>query len=325
VEKIAVTLSRRLLFLKFHFHMPGICNLNLKSFDLNLLRVLDMLLREQNVSRAAERLALSQPTVSNALARLRSLFDDPLLVRVGRHMQPTSRALALEGPIRAALQQIEQTLNAGETFDPRLSQQQVRIALTDFVEQLCMPPLLARLGELAPNLRIDVAHLAPSLPAELLDRGELDMVLGRFEEVPARFTRRTWHSETLRLAVRKQHPLAHDTLTLDDFLGLRHLWVSGGQSRGMVDQWLGKQGLSRKIVYTTPNYLQAAHLVAHSDLSVVLPTQLANQFAQLLPLQVFELPFDVGSFHLELVYLAQRQHEPALAWLIEQILAVRPA
>jgi DNA-binding transcriptional LysR family regulator len=93
----------------------------------------------------------------------------------------------------------------------------------------------------------------------------------------------------------------------------------------MVDQWLGKQGLSRKIVYTTPNYLQAAHLVAHSDLSVVLPTQLANQFAQLLPLQVFELPFDVGSFHLELVYLSQRQHEPALAWLIEQILAVRPA
>lgn len=299
--------------------------MNLKNFDLNLLRVLDMLLREQNVSRAAERLALSQPTVSNSLARLRLLFDDPLLVRIGRQMQPTPRALALEGPIRSALQQIEQTLNAGDVFDPRLSQQQIRIALTDFVEQLCMPPLLARLEEMAPNFRIDIAHLAPSLPSQALDRGELDMVLGRFEEVPARFTRQSWHTETLRVAVRKGHPLKRDVLTLDNFLGLRHLWVSGGQTRGMVDQWLGEQGLARQIVYTTPNYLQAAHLVAHSDLSVVLPTLLANQFAALLPLQLFELPFDVGSFHLELVYLAQRQHDPALTWLIEQILAVRPA
>ncbi len=298
--------------------------MNLKNFDLNLLRVLDMLLREQNVSRAAERLALSQPTVSNSLARLRLLFADPLLVRIGRHMQPTPRALALEGPIRAALQQIEQTLNAGETFEPRLSRQQVRIAVTDFVEQLCMPPLLARLQELAPNLRIDIAHLTPSLPAQALDRGELDMVLGRFEEVPARFTRQAWHSETLRVAVRQDHPLVRDTLELDTFLRLRHLWVNGGQTRGMVDHWLATQGLARQIVYTTPNYLQAAHLVASSDLCVVLPTQLASQFATLLPLRLFELPFDVGTFHLELVYLAQSQHDPALAWLIEQILAVRP-
>jgi len=298
--------------------------MNLKNFDLNLLRVLDMLLREQNVSRAAERLALTQPTVSNSLARLRLLFADPLLVRVGRQMQPTSKALALEGPIRSALQQIEQTLSAGETFDPGLSQQQVRIALTDFVEQLCMPPLLARLGESAPNFRIDIAHLSPSLPAEALDRGELDIVLGRFEEVPARFTRQTWLRETLRVAIRKDHPQVQNALDLESFLRLRHIWVSGGQTRGMIDQWLGKQGLGRQIVYTTPNYLQAAHLVATTDLSVVLPTLLAKQFAALLPLQLFELPFDVGSFQIELVYLAQRQHDPALAWLIEQIVAVRP-
>ncbi|KAA8554029.1 PCP degradation transcriptional activation protein [Pseudomonas frederiksbergensis] len=299
--------------------------MNLASFDLNLLRVLDMLLREQNVSRAAERLALSQPAVSNSLSRLRLLFGDPLLVRVGRHMQPTPRALALEGPIRSALQQIEQTLNAGETFNPRLSHQQIRIALTDFVEQLCMPPLLTRLQELAPNLRIDIMHLASSLPAEALDKGELDLVLGRFDEMPARFTRQHWHSETLLVAVRKDHPQVSNSLVLDTFLQLRHLWVHGGQTRGMVDQWLAEHGLVRQIVYTTPNYLQAAHLVACSDLCVVLPCQLARQFATLLPLQLFDLPFALGEFHLELVYLAQRQHDPALAWLIDQILAIRPA
>ncbi|WP_419735810.1 LysR family transcriptional regulator [Pseudomonas sp. COR18] len=297
--------------------------MNISTFDLNLLRVLDMLLREQNVSRAAERLALTQPTVSNALARLRDLLGDPLLVRVGRHMRPTPRALALEGPIRAALQQIEQTLGSDNSFDPGRSHRQLRIALTDYAEQLCMSGLLATLQTQAPHLRVDVVHLAPSLPMEALDRGELDLVLGRFDESPARFERRHWRSETLRIAVRHDHPAVNATLDLATFLGLRHLWVHGGQTRGMVDQWLAEQGLSRRIVYTTPNYLQAAHLAAESDLCVVLPTALATHFAQLLPLQLFELPFALEPFQLELVYLAHRQHDPALAWLVERIMDIR--
>lgn len=296
--------------------------MNISTFDLNLLRVLDALLREQNVSRAAERLALSQPAVSNALGRLRDLLGDPLLVRVGRRMQPTPKALALEGPIRDALQQIEQTLSGGERFEPQKSRQQFRIALTDYVEQLCMPRLLARLGDLAPGLRIDVAHLSPSLPAEALDKGELDLVLGRFDEIPARFVRYPWRSETLQVAVRKGHPLLAGDLDLEKFLRLRHVWVHGGQTRGMVDQWLAGQGLSRQIVYTTPNYLQAAHIVAGSDLGVVLPTQLARQFSALLPIQLFELPCDLGPFQLELACLAQKARQPEFAWLIEQILLI---
>ncbi|MGE8110967.1 MULTISPECIES: LysR family transcriptional regulator [Pseudomonas] len=296
--------------------------MNIANFDLNLLRVLDMLLREQNVSRAAERLALTQPTVSNALARLRDLLGDPLLVRVGRQMRPTPRALALEGPIRAALQQIEQTLGAGDSFDPRLSHRQLRIALTDFAEQLCMPGLLATLQTQAPHLRVDVQHLAPNLPAEALDRGELDLVLGRFDEVPARYERRHWRSETLHVAVRQGHPDVDGALDLQAFLALRHLWVHGGQTRGMVDQWLAEQGLARRIAYTTPNYLQAAHLAASSDLCVVLPTALARHFARLLPLQIFDLPFALQPFQLELVYLAHRQHDPALAWLVARIMDV---
>ncbi|MBF8720138.1 MULTISPECIES: LysR family transcriptional regulator [Pseudomonas] len=304
--------------------MPYIFHMNNMNFDLNLLRIFDMLLREQNVSRAAERLALTQPTVSNALARLRTLLGDPLLVRVGRRMRPTPRALALEAPIRAALQQIEQTLSTAEAFDPLRSHQQLRIALTDFVEQLCMPTLLARLQTLAPHVRIDVLHLAPHLPAEALDRGELDLVLGRFDEVPARFSRHHWRSETLQVAVRQAHPMLDGPLDLERFLDLRHLWVHGGQTRGMVDQWLAEQGLARRIVYTTPNYLQAAHLAASTDLCVVLPTQLARQFATLLPLALYDLPFALEPFALELVHLTHRQHDPALAWLVEQILAIAP-
>ncbi|MDW3714152.1 LysR family transcriptional regulator [Pseudomonas sp. 2023EL-01195] len=116
--------------------------MNISTFDLNLLRVLDALLRERNVSRAAERLSLSQPAVSNALNRLRELLGDPLLVRVGRSMQPTPRALALEAPIRTALAQIEQSLVAGEAFDPARSRQRFSIAVTDYVELICMTRLL---------------------------------------------------------------------------------------------------------------------------------------------------------------------------------------
>lgn len=296
--------------------------MNIYSFDLNLLRVLDALLRERNVSRAAERLSLSQPAVSNALNRLRELLDDPLLVRVGRAMQPTPRALSLEAPIRDALQQIEHTLNAGDFFDPATSRQRFVIAVTDYVELICMPPLMAHLAKVAPGIQLGVQHLTPSLPAEALDNGAIDLAVGRFLDVPTRFHTRRWASETLQVALRKQHPLIEGDLDLTTFLRLRHLWVHGGQTRGMVDQWLEDHDLARDVVYTTPNYLQAAHIVASSDLAAVLPTGLARHFAGLLPLQLFDLPFDLGTFQLDIVSVAQRERDAALQWLIEQIVAV---
>ncbi|MCU1718525.1 LysR family transcriptional regulator [Pseudomonas sp. 5P_3.1_Bac2] len=293
--------------------------MNISNFDLNLLRVFDALMREQNVSRAAARLSLSQPAVSNALSRLRALVNDPLLVRVGRSMQPTSRAQALEAPIRAALQQIEQSLSATPIFDPATSRQQFSIAVTDYVELICMPALLRKLSEQAPGMRIDIRHLTPNLPMAALDQGEVDLLLGRFDQVPARFSCQHWMSETLQLALCRDHPLAQQVIDLERFIQLRHLWVSGGQTRGMVDQWLAEHGLARTIHYTTPNYLQAAHLIAGSELAAVLPRRLAEHFTQLLPLQLHDLPFNLGPFHLQMVSLAARQREPALHWLMEQI------
>jgi DNA-binding transcriptional LysR family regulator len=323
--KTPITLGKPLLFEKFSLVIVGICQVNNLTFDLNLLRVLDALLRERNVSRAAERLALSQPAVSNALRRLRELLDDPLLVRVGRSMQATPRALELEGPLRAALQQIEQSLSQGQPFEPASSRQRLRVALTDFVELICMPRLLQQLSLSAPQMQIAIQHLTPSLPMAALDQGELDLALGRFEEVPERFVRRRWLSETLQVVARRDHPLLQRAPDLQTFLSLRHLWVHGGQTRGMVDQWLTEQGLARQIVYTTPNYLQAAHIAASTDLAVVLPTQLARYFAGLLPLQLYDLPFQLEPFHLDIVSLALRERDAPLQWLIGQIQAIGQA
>ncbi|UVE17593.1 LysR family transcriptional regulator [Pseudomonas sp. LS44] len=299
--------------------------MNISTFDLNLLRVLDTLLRERNVSRAAERLALSQPAVSNALNRLRELLDDPLLVRAGRSMQPTPRALSLEAPIRAALAQIEQSLSGAEQFDPARSRQRFSVAMTDYVELLCMPRLLAQLAEEAPGISIALVQLGSQLPIDALDKGELDLVLGRVASLPSRFSRRQWLNGTLCLVSRRDHPLLTGAPDLQTFLRLRHLWVHGGQTRGMVDQWLAGQGLKRAIHYTTPNYLQAAHIAASTDLTVVLPIHLAEHFATLLPLALHPLPFDVGTFQLEIVSLGQRQRDAALQWLIERIGAIGQA
>ena len=314
---------KTLLFLKFSLVMFQIHPMNIYTFDLNLLRVLDALLRERNVSRAAERLSLSQPAVSNALNRLRELLDDPLLVRAGRGMQPTPRALSLEAPIRDALQQIEHTLNAGDFFDPATSRQRFVIAVTDYVELICMPALMAHLANVAPGIQLAIQHLTPSLPAEALDNGTIDLAVGRFPDVPTRFHSRRWASETLKVALRKKHPLVEGKLDLAAFLRLRHLWVHGGQARGMVDQWLEDHELKREIVYTTPNYLQAAHIVASSDLAAVLPTELARHFARLLPLQLLDLPFDLGTFQLDIVSVAQRERDAALQWLIGEIMAIQ--
>lgn len=296
--------------------------MNISNFDLNLLRVLDALLRERNVSRAAERLALSQPAVSNALNRLRELLDDPLLVRVGRSMQPTPRALTLEGPIRQALQQIHSSLSAGDSFNPALSQHRFTLALTDYAELICMQPLLQRLSQRAPGIQLAIQHLTPTLPAEAMDNGDIDLALGRFMELPPRFQKRHWASETLQLVVRQNHPALKAPMDLDAFIQLRHLWVHGGQTKGMVDQWLHEHGLQRKILYTTPNYLQAAHIVADTDMAVVLPTRLAQHFARLLPLQLLPLPWHLEPFELQIVTHAQRERDTALQWLAAQLIAV---
>ena len=179
-----------------------------------------------------------------------------------------------------------------------------------------------RLAQRAPGIHIAIRHLTPTLPAEAMDKGDIDLVLGRFPELPPRFHRRPWARETLQLVMRKNHPKAGTSPSLADFLALRHLWVHGGQTKGMVDQWLEANGLNREIVYTTPNYLQAAHIVAASDLTAVLPTRLAHHFARLLPLAVQELPFVLEPFELDIVTLAQRERDTALQWLIAQIIAV---
>lgn len=168
----------------------GIRATNIQTFDFSLLCILDALLHKRNIPRTAERLVLSQPAVSNTLDHLHGLLDDPLLVRTGHTIQPMPWALVLKAPVRATLQQIEQSLGDDEGFDPGCNRQRFTVAVTNCVELIYMLALMRRLGEQAPRIPIAIQYLAPTLPVEALDKGELNLVPGRLENVPARPQRR---------------------------------------------------------------------------------------------------------------------------------------
>lgn len=295
--------------------------MNIRNFDLNLLVVLDALLRERNVSRAAERLSLTQPAISNALNRLRSQLNDEVMIRTARGMQPTALAMSLEEPVRRALRQIETSLNASLAFDPARAEASFTLALTDYVEQMLMPGLSARLAQLAPAVNVRVVDLGQDFPLQALESGQIDLAVGRFPEPPVRASYRRWLEEDLVLVAAQSTPLP-DPLSLEAFTGLRHLWVSGAQTKGMVDSWLEQQGLSRVLSYITPNYMMAPHLVAATDMSVVLPRRFARKYQQLLPLQARELPMDLGRFAIDVAWASLRDKDPALQWLIQCMLDV---
>ena len=310
--------------MKLNLVIKLIVMVNIRNFDLNLLLIFDALMRERNVSRVAEKLALSQPAVSNALNRLRALLDDPLLVRTNQGMQPTALALELETPIRDSLQQIEHSLTGRHQFDPATSKVRFRIATTDYAELALMPRLLMELRRIAPNIEFDIHDLPPDTPMQALEDADLDLCIGRFGELPARIRRTPFLKEHLVVACDQSHPQVADNLSLDDFLQLRHIWVSGGQRRGVVDLWLDEQGVQRDVVMITPNYLGAPHLIIGSELTVVLPKRMADEYARLLPIRCVPLPLPIPPFDVDILTSTLRNDDPALQWLLGTLERLAP-
>jgi len=297
--------------------------MNIRSFDMNLLRAFDALMRERNVSRAAERMALTQPAMSNALNRLRNTLNDPVLVRTSRGMQPTPKALSLEKPIRMALAAIDQSLAPEPEFDPSSSEQTFYIATTDYVELVLLPRLMKHLKQVAPSIKVEIHALGHDIPEAQLEEGEYDFVLARFPELPNRLLSEYWRSETLVCLVRSDHPDFGDEISEQEFLQSNQIWVSGGQRSGMVDQWLKENDLKRNVTLTTPNFLMAPIIVAQSDLLVVIPYEVARQYVDKLPLKIMKLPMELGSFDLDIVWHPFHSGTSAHEWFRQQLMLLR--
>jgi DNA-binding transcriptional LysR family regulator len=297
--------------------------MNLSRIDLNLLVAFDALLSEQSVTRAAQRLGLSQPAMSSALGRLRLLLDDAVLIRTPNRMVPTARAMELVGPVRQILQQIESAFVTPAPFEPSTSTRRFRVATNDYVELVLLPPLLRELSRSAPGVALDVVQLGPDYPEEMLQTGKLDLAIGFAHSVPAELHSQILIKDRFICAVRADHPAVGRRLTVRQYAELPHVMVSQrGGITGIVDQALAMHGLERRVAATVPHFLAAPHVVAHSDHIVTLAERVARSFAGFLPLRLIKPPLVLPGFRIAMAWHARAEHDPAQKWLRETLKAV---
>jgi DNA-binding transcriptional LysR family regulator len=302
--------------------IKSIHDMNLRALDLNLLRVLDALLAERNVTRAAARLHLSQPALSNALGRLRRALGDPLLVRTPRGMVPTPRAAALAEPVHRALAGLEEALG-DRRFDPATSDQVFRLAATDYMEFVVFPPLIRRLREIGSRIALHVVPLGETVKAEALARGDVDLALGFFRRPEENLHARNLFDERFVCLVRRDHPAARRRLTLERFVALDHVLVApGGVARGVVDEQLEHRGLARRVALAIPHFLQVPFIVAETDYVATLAERVAQRFVTLLPLKILTPPLELPGFTVSMLWHARTQHSPAHRWLREQLVEI---
>jgi DNA-binding transcriptional LysR family regulator len=288
--------------------------MNLSSLDLNLLVALDALLLEANVSRAAMRIHLSQPATSHALQRLRDLIGDPLLVRVGARMELTPRAQALRGPLAQALDQVR-GLFVPDDFDATRSERQFRLMMPDLAVELLMPPLMEKITQVAPNLRIDVVPWrGPAIFTAEFAR-TIDMVISIGNAFTG-FHRQLLYTDRDALAVRRGHPIAAKLSRRAAFLEARHVAVIiRGQNEDLIDSWLRGKGIERRIALVVSGYIEALHVAARTDLVAFVPRRLIGALSKQLSLVTVTPPLDPGIDEQYMFYPTRAQMDPGSIWL----------
>jgi DNA-binding transcriptional LysR family regulator len=302
--------------LKCFVAISVIGSVNLASIDLNLLVAFEALLVERNVSRAAQRVGLAQPSMSHALTRLRALFGDELFVRTPKEMRPTPRALELAAPIADALEQVRRALEPTSAFDPLTSDRRFRLAgshYVDFVLGLLLVPVLMRA---APHASFEVLQKDETEVVELLDTGYIDLAVGRFASAPKRLRTAPLYDEHWVCLARPGHPGLGNELTLDRFCELPHLVVGRDTDPvHMVDEVLRNQRRSRCISQVIYNYAAVPYLLEVTDLLAVVGHRIAERFAASSMVVSYELPLAVPSWRISLLWSRRTDSDPATAWL----------
>jgi len=295
---------------------------NLRNVDLNLLVTLEALLTEQNVTRAAQRLHLSQPSVSVQLRKLRRLFGDPLLSLAPGGMLPTTRGRALLQPLRAALADMRRVLEPQRSFDPATAQMTWQVAAADYGEYSVLLPLLNHLRKVAPGVRISVRDMGHARMIKQLEGGTLDVGFLATDAAPERLHHRVLFRESYVFVARKGHPALKRKLTVDAFSQLDFVVVSpeGGGFRGITDTVLESRGRKRRVAMSVPHFLFVPHVVARTDLVAMLPSRLLQARSE--DLRVVEPPLDVPGYEMAMIWHERASTDPAHTWLREQVIRV---
>ncbi|MDP2310872.1 MAG: LysR family transcriptional regulator [Pseudomonadota bacterium] len=299
--------------------------MNAMHLDLNLLLVLEALLEERSVTRAAARMGLTQSALSHALGRLREHIGDPLFVRGPTGMVPTPRAEALAGPVHEALTTIRGALDS-RPFDPSTARGVVRLGTTDYAAFVLVPGLTARLRAEAPGLDLHVSSIPSEGITELVS-GAVDVVITRplGGDVRGGLYQQVVFEDDFLCVLRAGHPAA-DRFDLDAFLAWPHVLVAPrGQTGGVVDTVLATRGLARRVAVLLPHFLVAPHIVAGSDAIVTLAARVARRLAEPLGLILRPPPLALPGFTMAMVWHERTHRDPAARWVRERVMEVGSA
>lgn len=301
--------------------------MDLSGVDLNLLVALDALLKEGSVTRAAHRIRLSQPAMSNALSRLRTLLGDPLFVHTRRGMVPTARAQAFAEPLQRALSELRTVFEPSRTFDAAASVRVFNIAVTDYAEAVIVPLLVRKVRQVAPHVTLRLQPFDRAVPRADLQEGSVDLgITWRLEEQPFAakgFYTKSLFQERLVCIVRADHPRVGRRLTLDQFIELDHVVAAPIEKyRPIVDVMLQEQGLKRKTAVTSTHYMSVPFFVAQSDMIATVASRIAHQLKKALNLRIVPPPLPLQPLNVRLVWHERSDGDPACHWLRDMLVSL---
>lgn len=293
--------------------------MNLRQFDLNLLVAFDVLLQERNVTRAAERLFLSQPAMSGMLARLRHAFGDELLVRVGRNLEPTEFAAGIAARVHQCVHELEDLLEATRPFDPATDHRPFRIGASDYSVLLLFGPVIRRLIDVAPHMSVNFLRLDLTV-GERLNLGEIDFAILPTEIEPG-LPSAPLFDDTWVGAAWDKHPSLPEKLTIDEFLRHPHMSfnISDPGHVSVADEFLGRNNYERRIVASTESFTAAPFLLHGTTLLTILPRRLGERMQQPAGIRLFDLPFDMPPLREKLVWNPRFTASPGHVWMREQL------
>ncbi len=310
----AIILRFKLLTRKAN-NIYDIHNMNIKDIDLNLLNVFTAIYHSQNISRAAERMGMSQPATSNALNRLRKILDDPLFVRNSRGVTPTQKAKELAPKLTQALDLIQNCLNEKTDFNYATTEREFNIAMSDYCEFLLMPRVIDWLSKFAPGVRINVWPIEGGDMNEAFNNEKLDLALGNIPYLIDNYRVQGLFDEGFAPIMRVGHPLANETLNLEQFLALPHvIFTPRDNQKDNTSRPVKDKEWQRQASLQVPNFMSQVAVVSKSDLVAAAPLRAVTAFREIYPVKTISLPVELPRVMLNQYWHETKHNEPGLKW-----------
>lgn len=297
--------------------------MNTEKMDLNLLLAFEAILETKSVTKASERLGISQPSMSHVLGKMRKAFGDPLFVRVKNEMQPTPRALSITGPIHQTLELARNQIFRRQVFVPAQENRTFTLCMTDLGAACYMPRIVNAVVKEAPNVRIRTISPTLEHQTESLESGAVDLAIGYFPDITTAgvFQQHLLSNTGFICIANTRNPYMEDGVcTMDAFLRTPHVSVrTEGRSQEVIEQAMSRLGIKRRVMLTVPHYLSLLTLVANTDLMAIIPKDLEPAFRAQKSIAVYPLPFPSPHVEIKQIWHQKFHFDAASQWIRERV------